>query len=203
MDTTFKGNHYLWTMGELSDFLQQHGRLTSRDIQLIESKVEEISVPKNTKLAEASHFVHELWFIKKGITRVYYYTDKGQEVTKYFIEERHFSSDSNSFLYQLPMTSYVETVIPCELIRISRTAFEDFAENIPGWNELILTIANRAIREKVNRISPMLAETGEERYLRFMERFPTMLNRIPLRMLASYLGVTKYSLSRIRKNMSH
>jgi len=188
-------------MKDLVNFLLEFGRLTPQDIERIESKVEEVAVPKNTKLAKASQFINELWFVKKGVTRVYYYTEKGEEITKYFIDELHFSSDANSFLYHLPMTSYVETVTDCILIKISRSAFEDFSEKIPGWKDLIFKIVTQAMQDKVNRISPMLAETGKERYLKFMDRYPTLLNRIPLHLLASYLGVTKYSLSRIRKRI--
>jgi len=188
-------------MNDLLDFLLEFGYLNPKELALIESKVEGVSVAKQTKLAEASRVINELWFVKEGITRVYYYTEKGDEVTKYFIDERHFSSDANSFLYKIPMTSYVETVTDCKLIKISRSAFEVFAREIPCWNELVFKIINRGMHDKVNRISAMLAETARARYLNFMERYPTILNRIPLHLLASYLGVTKHSLSRIRRNI--
>ncbi len=188
-------------MNELVDFLLGFGRLAPMDIELIERKTEEVAVAKNTRLAKASQFIDELWFVKEGVTRVYYYTEKGEEITKYFIDELHFSSDANSFLYRIPTTSYVETITDCVLIKIPRSSFEVFSEKIPGWNELISRIVTQAMQDKVNRISPMLAETGKERYLKFMERYPALLNRIPLNLLASYLGVTKYSLSRIRKSM--
>lgn len=188
-------------MNDLSDFLLEFGYLNPKELALIKSRAEEVFVAKQTKLASASQVTNELWFVKEGVTRVYYYTEKGEEITKYFIDERHFSSDANSFLYKIPMTSYVETVTDCKLIKISRSAFEVYAKEIPSWNELVFKIINRGMHDKVNRISAMLAETGKERYLKFMERYPTILNRIPLNLLASYLGITKYSLSRIRKNI--
>lgn len=189
------------SMDALIAFLSEYGRFTAAEISLIKSRAEKITVPKHTKLAEASHFLKGLYFLKNGITRVYYFTEKGEEITKYFIDEGHFSTDGHSFFYQIPTTSYVETVTDCELIYISKADFDDFSARISGWTEVFLKIMAHGMHEKVNRISPMLAETGRERYLRFMERFPSLINKIPLNLLASYLGMTKSSLSRIRKTI--
>lgn len=188
-------------MEELMSFLVEYGPLSASDMERIKSRAREVFIPKNTKLAEASHFLKELHFLISGVTRVYYFTEKGEEITKYFIDERHFSTDGHSFFYQIPTTSYVETVTDCELLCISKEDFDDFSNQIPGWSELFLKIMAHGMHEKVNRISPMLAETGRERYLRFMERYPSLLNKIPLNLLASYLGMTKSSLSRIRKSI--
>jgi hypothetical protein len=70
------------------------------------------------------------------------------------------------------------------------------------WDDIINKIINKALLEKVNKISPMLAEDATERYQNFFTQFPTLANRIPLSYLASYLGITQSSLSRIRKNIS-
>jgi hypothetical protein len=69
------------------------------------------------------------------------------------------------------------------------------------WDDIINKITNKALVEKVNKISPMLSEDATERYLSFFKNFPTLANRIPLSYLASYLGITQSSLSRIRKNI--
>lgn len=73
---------------------------------------------------------------------------------------------------------------------------------IIGWDEIIAKITSKGLAEKVNKISTMMAEDATERYLNFFERFPALANRVPLSYLASYLGITQSSLSRIRKNIS-
>ncbi|UII21542.1 Crp/Fnr family transcriptional regulator [Fulvivirga ligni] len=188
-------------MDKLIQFLSAYGELAPEDISLIKREVKEVSAPKGTRLASATEFLQEIYFLERGITRVFYFTDKGDEVTKYFIDEEHFSSDGHSFLHQLPLTSYVETVTDCDLIKISRESFDLFTEQIAGWSEIYLKILNQGLHDKINRISPMMAETATERYEKFMQRFPHLLNQIPLNLLASYLGITKSSLSRIRKNI--
>ena len=87
------------------------------------------------------------------------------------------------------------------MLCITRSAFDELGKHIAGWDALFLRLLAHGMTEKVNRISPMLSESAEERYLNFMERFPELHNRIPLNYLASYIGVTKSSLSRIRRNL--
>jgi hypothetical protein len=72
---------------------------------------------------------------------------------------------------------------------------------IIDWDKIIAKITAKGLSEKVNKISPMMAEDATERYLKFFDNFPTLANRIPLSYLASYLGITQSSLSRIRKNI--
>lgn len=70
-----------------------------------------------------------------------------------------------------------------------------------GIDTIIAKITAKALAEKVNKISPMMTEDAAERYLRFLSKFPTLANRIPLSYVASYLGITQSSLSRIRKTI--
>jgi len=73
---------------------------------------------------------------------------------------------------------------------------------IIGWDEIVNKITSKGLAEKVNKISSMMAEDATERYLSFFGKFPGLANRIPLSYLASYLGITQSSLSRIRKNIN-
>ncbi|MCI5058418.1 MAG: hypothetical protein MRY83_20065 [Flavobacteriales bacterium] len=88
------------------------------------------------------------------------------------------------------------------MIVFKRSALENLSHTIIEWDKIIGQIANKALIEKVNRISPMLAENAKTRYLEFHRRFPNLVNRIPLNYVASYIGITKNSLSRIRKEMT-
>ncbi|MFI2741565.1 Crp/Fnr family transcriptional regulator [Zhouia sp. PK063] len=188
-------------MDMLINYLLQFGSLNTQQIELVKSKFKIINVPKETYIYEAGNFVNELCFLKSGITRVCYYNHKGDEITKYFIDEFHFTTDANSFLYKMPTTAYVQTVLDCELYAISRNDFEELSNIIISWDKMFLKIITKGMADKVDRISPMLAETAKERYLNFMERYPNLINRIPLSLIASFLGITTSSLSRIRRSI--
>jgi hypothetical protein len=77
---------------------------------------------------------------------------------------------------------------------------KELSATIVAWDEIMNRIISKALVEKVGKISMMMAEDATERYLNFFERFPKLANRIPLSYLASYLGITQSSLSRIRRN---
>ena len=188
-------------MPDFIQYLRQFGRLTPEDVAAIREVTRAVSLPKDTRFMEAATIPRELCFVLEGVTRVYYYTEAGKEVTKYFIDEGNVSVDASNYLYRLPTMAYCETVTDCRMLCISRDAFDKLADRISGWNELFLRLLAHGMSEKVNRISPMLAETAEERYLNFQERFPGVHNRIPQHLLASYIGVTKSSLSRIRRQV--
>ena len=188
-------------MEDFIRYLRQFGTLTAEDIRHIEAHTRSVDVPKGGRLMEAAKIPKELWFIVEGITRIYYYTEAGKEVTKYFVDEGNISTDGSSYLYGLPTMAYVETITDCRLLCITRSAFDELGKHVADWDALFLRLLAHGMTEKVNRISPMLSESAEERYLNFTERFPELHNRIPLNYLASYIGVTKSSLSRIRRNL--
>ncbi|MEA5137495.1 Crp/Fnr family transcriptional regulator [Arcicella rigui] len=100
---------------------------------------------------------------------------------------------------QLPATEYLQAVTDCELYTFSFEAMKELSMTIIAWDAIISKITAKALMEKVNRISPMMSEDAITRYNRFLETYPNLANRIPLSLLASYIGVTQSSLSRIRK----
>lgn len=136
-----------------------------------------------------------------GIMRVSYYNNKGEDITKYFMEENNFVADINNYNQNTPSTEYVQAITDCRYIAFSKMAMEELSMMIICWDNIVAKITGKALAEKVNRISPMMTEDATERYLQFIDKFPNLVNKIPLSYLASFLGITQSSLSRIRKNI--
>ncbi|WP_159470015.1 Crp/Fnr family transcriptional regulator [Dyadobacter sp. 3J3] len=188
-------------MENLIDYLLTFGQLNQQQIDIVRQKARTITLKKEEYFSEAGNIARQVAFISDGILRVCYYNNKGDEITRYFIEENNFVVDLNSYNYNIPSTEYIQAVSDCELIIFSREAMADLSATIINWDAIINKITSKALLEKVNRISPMLAEDATTRYLHFLEKLPHLANRIPLSLLASYLGITQSSLSRIRKNI--
>lgn len=188
-------------MENLINYLLQFGQLNTQQIDLIKSRTKEIHIKKDAYFSEAGKIAKQVAFVDEGILRVCYYNNKGAEITRYFIDENNFAVDLNSFSYKIPSTEYVQAVTDCQLIIFSADALRELSSTIITWDGIVNKITAKSLMEKVNRISPMLAEDATVRYLNFLEKFPTIANRIPLSSLASYLGITQSSLSRIRKNI--
>jgi len=132
---------------------------------------------------------------------VCYYNNKGEEITKYFIEENNLVVDLESFDNEIPSTAYVQAITDCKLIVFLKKDWQELLNTIVGWDAIVHKIISKALMQKVERRSPLVSEDATTRYLKFIEIYPTVVNRIPLSYIASYLGITQSSLSRIRKNI--
>jgi CRP-like cAMP-binding protein len=189
-------------MDELLAFLLQFGNFNTQQLELIQQHATPRQLSKGAYFSEAGRIAREIAFITAGIFRVCYYNKDGDEITKYFVEEHHFAVDVNSYFHQIPSSEYIQAVTDMEVLVFSAQSMDQLGDTILIWDSVVSKIANRAMVEKFNKTSLMLAEDATTRYLNFHDRFPTLVNRIPLHHLASYIGVTKHSLSRIRKNIA-
>ncbi len=189
-------------MESLINYLLQFGHLNQQQIELVKSKGVLKELKKDEYYQEAGKTPREIIFLTEGVFRICYYNKHGAEITKYFIDENHFIVDINSYSQGVPSTEYAQTITDCKFIVFSKEAMKELSMTIIGWDEIVSKITSKGLSEKVNKISAMMAEDATERYLNFFTNFPTLATRIPLSHLASYLGITQSSLSRIRKNIS-
>jgi len=188
-------------MKELIEYILQFGSLNPQQIALISSKATEVEIKKDAYFSEAGKIAREVGFVIEGIVRVCYYSNKGEEITKYFIDENNLVVDLESFDNEICSSAYVQAITDCKLIVFSRKDWLELLDTIVGWETIVHKIISKALRQKVERRSPLVSEDATTRYLKFLEIYPNAVNRIPLSYVASYLGVTQSSLSRIRKNI--
>lgn len=187
-------------MDELINYLLLFGDLNEQQIQLILSKCVKHTIKRDEFYQEIDKIPNEFAFLADGVFRVSYYNNKGDEITKYFLDENHFVVDLDSYNQKKTSPEYIQAVTDCTYITLSRDALKDLSITIADWDGIMNKIISKALVEKVSKISMMMAEDATERYLNFFNRFPKLANRIPLSYLASYLGITQSSLSRIRRN---
>lgn len=185
-------------MEELIKYILQFGHLNQQQIDLITSKASETELCKDEYLVEAGKMFNEIIFVKEGILRICYYNNKGEEITKYFIDEIHLFS--NPYKGE-PLTEYIQAVADCKLIVFSQQDWKELNNTIVDWDTITNKIFQKGMMEKLDRRSALVTEDATTRYLTFLEKFPSIANRVPLSYIASYLGITQQSLSRIRKNI--
>ena len=188
-------------MKELIEYILQFGSLNQQQIDLILRKATTLELRKDDYFSEAGKISRQVGFVIEGITRVCYYNNKGEEITKYFIDEQNLVVDIESFNDEICSTAYVQAVTDCKLIVFSKKDWQELLDTIVGWDTIVHKIISKALMQKVARRSPLVTEDATERYLKFLEIYPTVANRVPLSYIASYLGITQSSLSRIRKNI--
>lgn len=189
-------------MEDLINYLLKFGHLNKDQCALIQSKVQYKQVKKGDYFSEAGKVAKKIGYVTNGVFRICYYNKTGDSFTRYFVYENRFVADTMSFIDELPSAEYIEAVTDCELLVFSKKDFMELSSTIPGWSDIFSKITSYVLENKMRASSNMLVQNAQTRYLHFLAHYPGLANRIPQVMLASYLGITATSLSRIRKTIS-
>jgi len=188
-------------MDKFIEYILQFGHLNRQQIDLIKNKGTEIKLRKDEYYWEAGKTVKQIGFLTDGVIRVFYYNNKGEEITRYFIDENHLILSGNTVDEVYTPSEYLSAITDCTLVVFTRQDWRDILDTIIGWDSIVQKIITKHHSEKITRRSELVSQDGTERYLDFIQKFPTLVNRVPLSYIASYLGITQSSLSRIRKNI--
>ena len=165
---------------------------------LLETYLVPVSFPKRHKLIESNKRCREAFFINTGITRSYWIVD-GKEITTSFSEEGGIVFSMDELYYNQTSEENVETLEPVEAYSISVKILQDlFAENLElaNWGRIIHQNEYRRLHRSHKE---RLTLPAKERYESFTNQFPEVCKRAPLKFIASYLGITPFTLSRLRK----
>jgi CRP-like cAMP-binding protein len=188
-------------MEDLIAYLLQFGQLDEQQRDLILSKAKCKSIAKGDYFSEAGKISRQIGYVTQGIFRICYYDRQGDDITRYFVYESRFAVDINSFRDQTPSAEYIEAVTDCQVLAFSKDDFTELAAVIPGWQDIFVKITSYVLENKLKFTSNMLVQDAQTRYLNFLDHYPGLANRVPLAMIASYLGITPSSLSRVRKSI--
>jgi len=136
------------------------------------------------------------------LLRAYTLDNADKEHIIQFGPEDSWVADRNSFYFKEPAMFFVDAIEDSEVIYISREFYEKSEKIIPGFSSFNVMALHNSIRFMQRRINLLLSATAEQRYLDFIELYPNLTLRVPQWMIASYLGITPESLSRVRKDLS-
>jgi len=188
-------------MEEFINYILKFGNLNKQQTDFIMSKANTLELHKDEYFSEAGKIPRQVGFILEGVIRFCYYNNKGEEITHSFIEENNFVSDQQRFEAQVVASDYIQAVTHCKLLVFSKKDWDEIGNTIIGWEAITGLIVKNCLLKTIERRSPLVSEDASTRYLSFFEYFPGLVNRVPLSQIASYLGITQQSLSRIRKNI--
>jgi CRP-like cAMP-binding protein len=141
-------------------------------------------------------------FVEKGMLRSYTIDDRGVEHVLQFAFEGWWISDQFSFLTGEPSSYTIDAVEDCELLLLSRHAEEEMLEKIPQLERYFRILLQNSMISLQRRLVGSLSHSAEKRYVELVQSCPTIPQRVPQHMMASYLGITPETLSRIRKQLA-
>jgi len=161
-----------------------------------------LKVGRNEYVLKEGKICNESHFIEKGIVRSYTYDVEGNEVTTAFYAKNNFATDLLSFFRRSPAREHLQAVTDCETWYITYEDMQASFHTIPEFREFgRLNIVNQYSILKERMLS-MLQETAEQRYSHLISSSPEIFQDVPLKYIATYLGITDTSLSRIRKEFT-
>lgn len=187
-------------MEKLIEYILQLGNLNKQQVDLITSKTIEIKLRRDDYFSEAGKIPRQVGFVMDGVVRGCYYNNKFEEITRCFIPENNLVVDYVNFEANTPSSEYLQASTDCKVIVFSKQDWEELSNTIVGWDTIKNKMVQKCLYQK-SRKSPVISQDATTRYLEFLKNYPTLTNRVSLSHVATYLGVTPQSLSRIRKNI--
>lgn len=163
-------------------------------------------IPKKLKkkriLIEVGEICKYTVFVKKGLLRSFKADDKGNEYILQFALEGWWTADLYSFLTNEPSPYNIETLEDSELLLITKPSWDLLLEKVPAFERYFRVLIQNNLINTQRRLMGSFTETAEEKYKKLLREFPDILQRVPQHMIASYLGITRETLSRTRSQIT-
>lgn len=182
----------------LLEFLRARMPLTREHEELVRALVTGRRVKKGETLQRASDVATHGYFVAEGLLRSFTIDDKGREHVLTFAPEGWWLTDMTSMVERTPSTYFIEALEDSVVVLLTLPSHERLLRELPGMAAAYATGLQRLNTAREKRLLDSLSATAEQRYLNFLDTYPSIARRVPQHMLASYLGLTPETLSRVR-----
>lgn len=153
---------------------------------------------RNEILLEKGKVSQYLYFVVKGCLRIFLIDDNGQEATRFLIFEGSFGTAFPSFVLREPSAAAIQSIEPSELLMISHNDYQKLMDAVPGWERMNRLGLQQDYIDAIIRIESLITMDAKERYDILMKRNPKMIQRLPSKIVADYLGLSQETLSRLK-----
>mgnify|MGYP002635530922 FL=1 len=185
-------------MTELEKYIHTYFSVNKDDLAKISSFFKPVTLKKGEYFLKTGRHSDRLGFVQTGIIREFIFIDD-KEITKWISTKGYFVVDLSSFMFKIPARWNIQALTDCELYIINNKDYQRLGQEIPRWMELEKLFIAKCFTVLEDRIITHLSMTAEERYNQLFNFNASLFNQVPLQYLASMLGITPETLSRIRK----
>jgi len=189
---------YLIMLQPLLKNLGKYVSLTEDDTAIIQGLFKVSRFKRHQYLLQEGTLTRFETFVLNGLTRTYEMDDKGQEHVVQFGPEDWWVGDIYSFLTETPATFNIDCLEDTEVAQITKSDLEKLYQEVPKLERHFRILVQNAFIATTQRLSSTLSRSAAERYQEFILKYPQIEQRVPNHQIASYLGITPQSLSRIR-----
>lgn len=174
--------------------------INPKNMDVLAALAQEAIFSRQSTILNIGEAQHDLYLILHGMARSYYIDEKGNDITKLFMRENEFLLGEALFMEE--SLEVFEAVEPLTCLRFPAKEFKQILLSDPILEQIYIGMLERTIRYKMRREYAFQCLDATERYLEFQKAYPGIEERLPQNLIASYLGITKESLSRIRKKIA-
>lgn len=187
-------------METLQQHLANYFGATAQDWSELATWFEQTSLNKGDFWLQPHQYAYQMAFVGTGYLRIYAHTPQGEkEVTQWISTPGAFLTDLESFVFNTPARWYIQALTPCTLYTLSQAQYQRISTIVPHWQTIERRFLARCFVHLEKRIFQQLSMSAEERYLQLWNQVPELFNTIPLNYLASMMGMTPETLSRLRR----
>lgn len=175
----------------------------ANELEIFDSLVQYKAVPKKTIMLQEDEMCNFEAFVIKGCVRKYYIDANGFEVILQFAIENAWISDISFSNYEdKPSRVYIETLEDCEFFMFSPETKEELFSKAPKFERAFRILMQRSLAVTQDRLFNTISKTAAEKYLEFIEHYPTLSQRVAQHYIASYLGISAEFLSKVRTKIA-
>lgn len=187
---------------DLKTFLTSNLNIDETEISSLVEACTTKKVKKDQFLLRENEQCKHTFFVEKGLLRQFSIDDKGKEHILSFAPENWLVTDRESSYFDQPSNYFIEALEDSVVAIIDEDFIQLLSKKIANFTDFNNKLLHNHIRHLQNRINLLLSASAEDRYLQFVAMYPDILLRVPQTMVASYLGITPESLSRVRKELA-
>lgn len=179
----------------------QHPLIKAQELQIICEAHQKVKFQKGDFLLKKGQVANAYYCISSGLIRSYVFDYNGHDITTGFIGENEIAIDVASLFRRIPTIEYFQALTDIECYAIDLETFQELYHSIKGLNEWGREWMSESLFQLKQRTISMISDSASERYRHLQRQHPQILQQAPLKFIASYLGITDTSLSRIRKEL--
>jgi CRP-like cAMP-binding protein len=182
--------------------IYQNAPMTSAETEIVINSFKRIEFKKGDYLLKQGQIANEYFCLESGLIRAFVYDYKGDDITINFFGDNDIVVEPSSLFQRIPTKENMQALIDCICWRIDFATFQQHFHNIEGFREWGRGYLSQSLFHFKQRSISMIADSATERYLTLLKQQPQILQNAPLKYIATYLGITDTSLSRIRKEVN-
>ena len=186
----------------LLESLHQKVTLTPDQEKLCKNFFKHKTLRKRQFLLQQDEQCHYLAFVESGVLRSYFSNEKGYEHILQFAFSGWWISDMNSLMTGQPSMLNIEALEDSELLLLTKDNYDQLLKEVPAMERYFRLLTLNAMIALQRRLIASMSQNAEEKYTNLLQTFPLIFQNVPQHMIASYLGITAETLSRIRKQIA-